>query len=79
VPARNLRYRGELELSAATGPLRIVNEIDIEQYLSRARGRGAGGEPIGVREMLRLFRREAPWLVIGNFSRGLDERGPAPR
>lgn len=33
VPARGLRYRGELELSAASGPLRIVNEIDVEQYL----------------------------------------------
>ncbi|MEA3056909.1 MAG: stage sporulation protein, partial [Actinomycetota bacterium] len=33
VPARNLRYRGELEVSAATGPLRVVNQIDVEQYL----------------------------------------------
>ena len=33
VPARGLAYRGELEVSAATGPLRVVNEIDIEQYL----------------------------------------------
>jgi SpoIID/LytB domain protein len=33
VPARDLRYRGELEVSAATGPLRVVNQIDVEQYL----------------------------------------------
>ena len=33
VPARGLTYRGELEVSAATGPLRVVNEIDVEQYL----------------------------------------------
>jgi SpoIID/LytB domain protein len=33
VPARQLAYRGEIEVSAATGPLRVVNEIDIEQYL----------------------------------------------
>lgn len=33
VTARGLRYRGEIETSAATGPLRVINEIDIEQYL----------------------------------------------
>ena len=49
--------------------------IDPEQYLSLTRGRGAGGEPIGVRAMLSLLREEAPWLSIGNFARGLDERG----
>lgn len=48
--------------------------IDPIQYLEVARDKGAGGEPIGVREMLRTFKREAPWLVIGNFARGLDER-----
>jgi pyruvate-formate lyase-activating enzyme len=48
--------------------------IDTEQYMEVARGVGAGGEPIGVRNMLRLFQREVPGLVIGNFSRGPDER-----
>jgi SpoIID/LytB domain protein len=33
VAARSLRYRGELEVSAAAGPLRVVDEIDVEQYL----------------------------------------------
>ncbi|HVM55530.1 MAG TPA: SpoIID/LytB domain-containing protein [Acidimicrobiales bacterium] len=33
VPARGLRYRGELEVSAATGVLRVVNDLDVEQYL----------------------------------------------
>ena len=33
VPARGLRYRGEVEVSAAGGPLRLVNELDVEQYL----------------------------------------------
>jgi SpoIID/LytB domain protein len=33
VLARQLTYRGEIEVSAATGPLRVVNEIDLEQYL----------------------------------------------
>lgn len=48
--------------------------IDAEQYLDVARGQGAGGEPMGVRNMLRTFQREVPGLVIGNFSRALDER-----
>jgi stage II sporulation protein D len=33
VPARGLRYRGEIEVSAAGGPLRVIDELDIEQYL----------------------------------------------
>ncbi len=48
--------------------------IDPIQYNEVAEGRGAGGEPIGVRNMLREFKRAAPWLVIGNFARGLNER-----
>ncbi|HZA14942.1 MAG TPA: radical SAM protein, partial [Myxococcaceae bacterium] len=53
--------------------------IDPLQYLEVACGRGAGGLPIGVRRMLREIKRAAPWLVIGNFSRGLRERGLSPR
>ncbi len=53
--------------------------IDPDQYLAVARGKGAGGEPMGVRNMLRALKEEAPWLVIGNFARGLDERGAAAR
>jgi len=48
--------------------------IDPLQYLDVARDRGAGGRPIGIRTMLRVFRRDAPWLRIGNFSRALGER-----
>lgn len=48
--------------------------IDPMQYLYVARGRGAVGEPMGVRAMLRMFKARAPWLVIGNFARGLNER-----
>ncbi|MEA3018866.1 MAG: stage sporulation protein, partial [Actinomycetota bacterium] len=33
VPDRQLRYRGELEVTAVAGPLRVINEIDVEQYL----------------------------------------------
>jgi wyosine [tRNA(Phe)-imidazoG37] synthetase (radical SAM superfamily) len=48
--------------------------IDPAQYIEVARGRGAGGEPMGVGPMLRHLRAKAPWLVIGNFARGLGER-----
>jgi molybdenum cofactor biosynthesis enzyme MoaA len=48
--------------------------IDPAQYIELARGRGAGGEPMGVAEMLKHLQKKAPWLVIGNFARGLDER-----
>ena len=50
--------------------------IDPIQYLEIAHERGAGGPAIGVRQMLKVFKRAAPWLVIGNFARGLDERKP---
>jgi hypothetical protein len=49
--------------------------LDPIQYIDVARDRGAGGEPIGIKNMLREFKKAAPWLVIGNFARGIDERG----
>jgi hypothetical protein len=48
--------------------------IDPLQYVEVADGRGAGGAPLGLKEMLRRLRRAAPWLVIGNFSRARGER-----
>ncbi len=48
--------------------------IDPLQYIEVARNRGAGGEPIGISAMIRELRAAAPWLVIGNFARGLGER-----
>jgi pyruvate-formate lyase-activating enzyme len=48
--------------------------IDPLQYLDVARDRGAGGQPLGLREMLRRLRRAAPWIRIGNFARALGER-----
>ncbi len=51
--------------------------LDPQQYLDVARDRGAGGKPIGIPRMLRALRQASPWLVIGNFARGLDERRPA--
>jgi wyosine [tRNA(Phe)-imidazoG37] synthetase (radical SAM superfamily) len=51
--------------------------IDPLQYLDVAKGRGAGGSPMGVRAMLALLKEKAPWLRIGNFSRARSERGPS--
>ncbi|MBU8894473.1 radical SAM protein [Corallococcus sp. M34] len=51
--------------------------IDPLQYLEVARDKGAGGEPVGVRELLTRLKAARPGLVIGNFARGLDERDNA--
>jgi wyosine [tRNA(Phe)-imidazoG37] synthetase (radical SAM superfamily) len=48
--------------------------IDPLQYIDLARGRGAGGEPVGIPAMLAHLKKKAPWLMIGNFARGLGER-----
>jgi pyruvate-formate lyase-activating enzyme len=55
--------------------------IDPIQYLEVARDRGAGGDPVGIRTLLKRLKAARPGLIIGNFARGLDERdnaaGPA--
>ncbi len=51
--------------------------IDPDVYMAVARGRGAGGRPVGLRALLRALRRARPGLVTGNFARGLGERAPA--
>lgn len=48
--------------------------IDPLQYIAVAKGRGAGGEPIGVANLVKLFKSEAPWVTVGNFARGMGER-----
>ncbi|HVE81949.1 MAG TPA: radical SAM protein [Myxococcales bacterium] len=48
--------------------------IDPLQYLEVAHGRGAGGRAMGVRAMLARLRKAAPWVVVGNFARAVDER-----
>ena len=50
--------------------------IDPAQYLAVARLHAAGGRALGMTEMFRRFKRARPGLRIGNFARGLDERGP---
>lgn len=42
VPDRRARYRGAIEATAGSGPLRLVNEVDVEQYL---RGMGEVRDP----------------------------------
>jgi pyruvate-formate lyase-activating enzyme len=51
--------------------------MDPDAYMGVARGRGAGGRPIGIRALLAALRDARPGLVIGNFARGLRERGIA--
>jgi len=72
---------GEVEALAALIVRHKINQlqtrplaIDPRQYVEVADGRGAGGAPLGLKEMLRRLRRAAPWLVIGNFSRARGER-----
>jgi pyruvate-formate lyase-activating enzyme len=48
--------------------------IDPRQYLEVAHECGAGGRPIGVKNLLDALQDARPGLIIGNFARGLDER-----
>jgi len=68
--------------SAAVDQVQVRSlAIDPEQYLEIARRHSAGGPLLGMRDLLRRLRRARPGLVIGNFARGLEERGEwrAPR
>ena len=49
--------------------------IDPEQYLPIARAHSAGGRALGLRELFRRLKAARKGLVIGNFARGLQERG----
>jgi pyruvate-formate lyase-activating enzyme len=51
--------------------------LDPDLYLAVARGRGAGGPPIGIRRLVRELGRARPGLVVGNFSRARGERRAA--
>jgi pyruvate-formate lyase-activating enzyme len=48
--------------------------IDPDVYMAVARGRGAGGSPIGIRALVEALRAARPGLVVGNFSRAKPER-----
>jgi wyosine [tRNA(Phe)-imidazoG37] synthetase (radical SAM superfamily) len=51
--------------------------MDPDVYWEIARDRGGRGPALGVPALLRSLRRARPGLVIGNFARGLGERGRA--
>jgi pyruvate-formate lyase-activating enzyme len=48
--------------------------IDPDQYFEIARLHSAGGERLGMRELLLRLKKARKGLVIGNFARGLGER-----
>jgi pyruvate-formate lyase-activating enzyme len=52
--------------------------IDPDKYLSVAERHSAGGPRIGLSGLIRRLKRARQGLVIGNFARGLHERGPEP-
>lgn len=66
VPARGFRYRGELEVSAAGGPLRIVNDIDIEQYLWGLAEVSASWSPAALRAQVIAARTYALRAMAAN-------------
>lgn len=49
--------------------------IDPHQFLDVTRDAAAPGDPIGVPALLERLQQARPGLVIGNFARGLEERG----
>jgi wyosine [tRNA(Phe)-imidazoG37] synthetase (radical SAM superfamily) len=51
--------------------------MDPDVYWSIARDRGGRGKALGVPALLRALRAARPGLVVGNFARGLGERGRA--
>ena len=53
--------------------------LDPIQYIELASGRGAGGDPTGIPAMLQHLKKQAPWLVVGNFARGKGERTTRPQ
>jgi MoaA/NifB/PqqE/SkfB family radical SAM enzyme len=62
--------------SAAVDQVQVRSlAIDPEQYIDIARRHSASGPLLGMRELMRRLRRARPGLVIGNFARGLAERG----
>jgi pyruvate-formate lyase-activating enzyme len=50
--------------------------IDPDQYIALAAKHSAGGARIGIAGVIARLKRARRGLVIGNFARGLNERGP---
>jgi len=51
--------------------------IDPDVYWDIARDRGGGGPALGVPALVRALRGARKGIVVGNFARGLSERGRA--
>jgi pyruvate-formate lyase-activating enzyme len=73
---------GEVEaLSALIGEFGVRQvqtrnlALDPEQYLAVARPTAHASEALGIAAMIRRLKKDHPKLVIGNFARGLSERG----
>lgn len=49
--------------------------LDPESYLRVARATVAEGPALGIGAMIRRLKAAAPGVVVGNFARGLNERG----
>jgi stage II sporulation protein D len=66
VPARSFVYRGELEVTAATGPLRVINDIDVEQYLWGLGEVGASFPPAALEAQIIAARTYALRAMAAN-------------
>ncbi len=51
--------------------------VDPDLYVELARGRGAGGRPLGIRALVGALQTARPGLVVGNFARAREERSGA--
>lgn len=50
--------------------------LDPEQYLGLSRDTAGSGDAIGIAALVKRLEAARPGLVVGNFARGLSERGP---
>jgi SpoIID/LytB domain protein len=67
VPVRSRRYRGAIEATAAAGPLRLINQVDVEVYL---RGMGEVRNPSWPAASLRSQAIAARTYALRAMSRG---------
>jgi wyosine [tRNA(Phe)-imidazoG37] synthetase (radical SAM superfamily) len=49
--------------------------LDPDQYMALARGTASQDDAVGVAELIRRLKKARPGLVVGNYARGLNERG----
>jgi len=71
-----VRALEELVAEFRVGQVQTRNlALDPDQYLGLARPVASPDAPVGVAELIRRLKKARPGLVVGNFSRGLSERG----